>query len=168
MSETHFTKLDWRPGKRRRTYPRVRSYGGQKEAPLAFLVMAQFVGLNTKRAARCTRIARRTGRRCKLPAMKGCTLCLCHGGAGIAAKKRPYVRTKRGQRKQAGQALTPVSPQNFTKPAPKPGTRAYPLSRLTPVPPGKSGKIGEKWPAHVSGTPLPPRCQYPGLPCTPR
>jgi hypothetical protein len=32
MSESQFSRLDWRAGKRRRTQPRVRDYGGQKEA----------------------------------------------------------------------------------------------------------------------------------------
>jgi hypothetical protein len=63
MSDTQFTKLDWRPGKRRRTQPRVQAYGGKDRAG-RFLVAAKFVGLHTDRAARCTATARSTGPKC--------------------------------------------------------------------------------------------------------
>ena len=51
MSETHFDRSDWRPGKRRRTQPRVHDYGGQKEAPVNLLAMAKLVGLHQPRQA---------------------------------------------------------------------------------------------------------------------
>jgi hypothetical protein len=93
LSETQFSKAGWRPGKRRRTQPRQRCYGGQKEAPLWLLAAGRLVGLHTDRAARCTRIAASTGKRCRHVAMKGSNLCLSHGGAVAAKRIRPYVST---------------------------------------------------------------------------
>jgi hypothetical protein len=93
MSSTQFTKADWRPGKRRRTVPRVRDYPGQKVAPAAFLAAGRFVGLHTPTAKRCSRIAVSTGKPCRHVAMKGTTLCLQHGGGGMAKRIRPYVST---------------------------------------------------------------------------
>jgi len=93
MSETQFSKADWRPSKKRATYGRVRAWGGQKQAPLAFLAAAKLAGLNTNRAMRCSRIAVSTGRPCRRVAMKGTTLCLSHGGAGVARTFRTYVPT---------------------------------------------------------------------------
>ena len=80
MSETQFSKADWRPSKKRVTYVRERAWGGQKQAPLAFLAAAKFAGLNTNCSLRCSRIAISTGRPCCRVAMKGTTLCLSHGG----------------------------------------------------------------------------------------
>ena len=57
MSETQFTKADWRPGKRRRTQPRQRCHGGRKEAPPGLLAAARRVGLHTLTAKRCTATA---------------------------------------------------------------------------------------------------------------
>jgi hypothetical protein len=57
MSETHFDRADWRPGKRRRTQPRVKCYGGQKIAPVGLVAARAFVGLNTLAAKKCVRIA---------------------------------------------------------------------------------------------------------------
>jgi hypothetical protein len=93
MSEDFFSRADWRPGKRRRTHPRVHAYGGQKTAPVNLLAMAKLVGLHTNRAKRCTRIAISTGKPCRHVAMKGSNLCLSHGGAGAAKKRRAYVST---------------------------------------------------------------------------
>jgi hypothetical protein len=93
MSETQFTKFDWRPGKRRRTYPRARDYPGQKEAPPGLLAAGRFVGLHTPTAKRCLRIAASTGKPCRHVAMKGSNLCLSHGGAAAAKRIRPYVST---------------------------------------------------------------------------
>ena len=93
MSATHFDRSDWRPGKRRRTQPRVKCYGGQKTAPVGLVAARKFVGLDTPTAARCTATARSTGRKCRHVAMKDTAFCLIHGGALIARKLRPYVAT---------------------------------------------------------------------------
>ena len=78
--------------------PRQRCYGGQKEAPPAFLAAAKFAGLHTDRAKRCTGIALSTGRTCRRVAMGGTDFCLLHGGALAAKRIRPYVPTGHGQR----------------------------------------------------------------------
>ena len=101
MSETHFDRSDWRPGKRRRTQPRVHDYGGQKEAPVNLLAMAKLVGLHTNRAKRCTRIAISTGKACRHVAMKGSNLCLSHGGAGAAKKRRAPARKEKARNELA-------------------------------------------------------------------
>jgi hypothetical protein len=100
LSETHFSKEDWRPGKRRRTYLRRHAYGGRKKAPEAFLAAAKLVGLHTNTAKRCTAIARSTGHTCKKVALLGATTCLTHGGGGqVKAKNlRPYVTTEHRRR----------------------------------------------------------------------
>ena len=67
MSETHFDRSDWRPGKRRRTQPRVKCYGGQKVAPVGLVAARKFVGLNTNAAKKCKRIAVSTGRAVPAP-----------------------------------------------------------------------------------------------------
>jgi hypothetical protein len=104
MSDTQFTKLDWRPGKRRRTQPRVQAYGGKDRAG-RFLVAAKFVGLHTDRAARCTATARSTGRKCCRVAVAGANVCMVQGGARVLKSTRPYVATKHGQRIMAEHAL---------------------------------------------------------------
>ena len=81
MSETHFDRSDWRPGKRRKTQPRVKCYGGQKVAPVGLVAARKFVGLNTNAARKCKRIAVSTGKPCRHPAMRGSDYCLSHGGA---------------------------------------------------------------------------------------
>jgi hypothetical protein len=105
MSETQFTKLDWRPGKRRRTQPRVRCYGGQKEAPAGLIAARKFVGLGTPAARRCKRIAASTGKPCRHPAMRGSDYCLSHGGAAAASRQRPYVSTLPALRAKAKKVL---------------------------------------------------------------
>jgi hypothetical protein len=86
MSETQFSKADWRPSKKRATCGRQRAWGGQKRAPLVFLAAAKLAGLNTNRAMRCSRIAVSTGRPCRRVAMKGTTLCLSHGREATAQR----------------------------------------------------------------------------------
>jgi hypothetical protein len=115
VSETQFTKLDWRPGKRRRTQPRVRNYPGQKEAPIGLLAAAKLVGLHTNRAARCTAIALSTGRKCRRVAVTGANVCMVHGGALALKRNRPYVRTMHGMRIQAERALGGDRPDRRTK-----------------------------------------------------
>jgi hypothetical protein len=109
MSETQFSRADWRPGKRRRTQPRQRRFGGQKEAPAGLVAARKFVGLDTLAAKRCTAMARSTGRVCRRVALKGTGLCLCHGGALVAQKLRPYVATAHGQRIMAERAVGDTS-----------------------------------------------------------
>ena len=115
MSESQFTHLDWRPGKRRRTQPRVRCYGGQKEAPLWLLAAGRLVGLHTNRAARCTATARSTGRKCRRVAVTGADVCMVHGGALALKRNRPYVATGHGQRIMAERALGGDRPDRRTK-----------------------------------------------------
>jgi hypothetical protein len=105
MSETHFDRSDWRPGKRRRTHPRQRDFGGQKEAPVGLVAARKFVGLNTNAAKKCKRIAISTGKPCRHPAMRGSDYCLSHGGAAAAKRIRPYVRTLPGQQAELRRAL---------------------------------------------------------------
>jgi hypothetical protein len=101
LSNTQFSRADWRPGGRRKTVPRQRSYGGQKQAPVAFLAAAKFAGLHTDRAKRCTGVALSTGRTCRRVAMRGTDFCLLHGGALAAKRNRPYTPTGHGQRIKA-------------------------------------------------------------------
>jgi hypothetical protein len=105
MSETHFSRCEWRAGARRKTQPRVHDYAGQKIAPAAFLAAAKFVGLNTNAAKKCSRIAVSTGKPCRHPAMKGSDYCLSHGGAARAKQIRPYARTLPGQQAELRRAL---------------------------------------------------------------
>ena len=116
LSETQFTKLDWRPGKRRRTQPRVRCYAGQKEAPTDLLTATKLVGLDTDRAARCTAMARSTGKTCRRVALKDAGFCLRHGGAKFAMKLRPYMPTEAGQRALAMRALGESRPDRRKRP----------------------------------------------------
>jgi hypothetical protein len=115
LSESQFTKLDWRPGKRRRTQPRVRDYGGQKEAPLWLLAAGKLVGLHTNRAARCTATALSTGRKCRRIAVTGANVCMVHGGALALKRNRPYAATRHGQRIMAERALGGDRPDRRTK-----------------------------------------------------
>jgi hypothetical protein len=105
LSETHFDRSDWRPGKRRRTQPRVKCYGGRKIAPVGLVAARKFVGLNTNAAKKCLRIAVSTGKPCRHPAMRGSDYCLSHGGAARAKQIRPYVRTMPGQQAELRRAL---------------------------------------------------------------
>jgi hypothetical protein len=91
LSETQFTKIDWRPGKRRRTQPRVQHYAGQKEANPGFIAAGWLFGLHTPTAKRCTATARSTGRKCRRVAVTGSNVCMVHGGALALKRNRPYV-----------------------------------------------------------------------------
>ena len=105
VSETQFSRRDWRPGKRNRTRPRQRDYGGQKEAPAGLVAARKFVGLNTLAARRCKRIALSTGKPCRHPAMRGSDYCLSHGGSVTVSKQRPYVSTLPALQAKARKAL---------------------------------------------------------------
>jgi hypothetical protein len=89
VSETQFSRADWRPGKRRRTQPRQRDFGGAKEAQAGLIAARKFVGLNTLAARRCKRIAVSTGKPCRHRAMRGSDYCLSHGGSAAVSKQRP-------------------------------------------------------------------------------
>jgi len=93
MSETQFSALDWKPGKRRRTYVRKLRSGGQKQAPPAFLAMSGSVaGIGSGKHRICGAL-RRDGEPCRSIAMNGCDTCRLHGGASYTARHvRPYVR----------------------------------------------------------------------------
>jgi len=106
VSETQFSRADWHPGKRRRTQPRQRCYGGQKVAPIGLLIAAKLVGLGTNTAKRCEATARSTGHRCRKVALKGTTRCLSHGGGGTIkqSKRRPYIATSHRLRVLAREA----------------------------------------------------------------
>jgi hypothetical protein len=108
MSETHFDRSDWRPGKRRKTQPRVRCYGGQKQAPAGLVAARKFAGLDTSAARKCKRIAISTGKPCRHPAMRGSDYCLSHGGAARAKQIRPYIRTRPGLEAELRRALAQV------------------------------------------------------------
>jgi hypothetical protein len=90
MSEW-LTQGTWRPGKRRRTYARVKHSGGATEAPLAFLAAAAVSGFGSGKHRTCTHV-RRDGSRCKGWAMKGLPVCTMHRGAALTAiSVRPYI-----------------------------------------------------------------------------
>jgi hypothetical protein len=92
MSETHFSALDWRPGKKRRTYVRKRRAGGQKQAPPAFLAAAAVSGIGSGKHRICGALTR-AGAPCRDIAMRNCATCKRHGGAARTAHLiRPYVR----------------------------------------------------------------------------
>jgi hypothetical protein len=80
-----FTKLDWKQGKKNPRRPRLRAYGGQKEAPAAFLEAAKSAGFSKglvglKRCKHCGRLA-----------MTGYHVCWVHGAATSEARKGKWV-----------------------------------------------------------------------------
>jgi hypothetical protein len=92
MSENQFTALDWRPGKRRKTYVRKMRSGGQKQAPPAFIAAGKLSGIGSGKHRICG-ARKRNGEPCRDIAMKGCDHCRAHGGASQTARTiRPYVR----------------------------------------------------------------------------
>jgi hypothetical protein len=92
MSETQFTKLDWRPSKRRATYVRERRFNGQKQAPPAFLAAGKLNGIGSGKHRICA-AKRRDGEPCHTIAMRDVPYCRLHGGASQTSRSiRPYVR----------------------------------------------------------------------------
>jgi hypothetical protein len=84
MSDTQFSAADWRPGSRRGSYPRQRAWGGQKQAPAAFLALSgSTVGFGSGKHERCAH--------CGRFALKDVGLCRWHGGARATMKRRPYI-----------------------------------------------------------------------------
>jgi hypothetical protein len=91
-SETQFRQCDWRPSRKRATYERLKPYGGQKRAPLAFLQAAKANGFGKGGQKRCS------VEHCQRFAYRENGLCGFHGGPLGARASRPYVRGKRRQR----------------------------------------------------------------------
>jgi hypothetical protein len=107
MTETHFSRHEWRPGKRRRTVPRVKPYAGQKVAPPAFLAAARLNGFGVGKRRQCIAPARSTGRRCTHAAMNGSNRCHQHGGGMdiVNRRARDFISGFYGQRAKARRAL---------------------------------------------------------------
>jgi hypothetical protein len=89
MSETHFTRADWRPSKRRKHTPRVAPYAGQKKAPAAFLAAAVATQFGKGRQPLC--------RYCRKIALKDLPVCAAHGGAGAKGKQKQWAKSNRGR-----------------------------------------------------------------------
>lgn len=100
--ETHFTRDDWRRGKRRATYARVKAWGGAREANAAFLASVKLhaIGAPLDKRPRCAG-KRRNGEACRDIAMNGSTRCRRHGGAQGAKRFRDYVATGHAWRNPA-------------------------------------------------------------------
>lgn len=96
MSDTHFTRLTWKPGKRRVTRPRKRHYGGQIEAPLALLAAARLHQFGSGAHRQCEAMSRRTGERCRAVCIADLPLCHMHRGAAVMAARGQYVRPSKG------------------------------------------------------------------------
>jgi len=89
-----FTRKTWRPGRNRKSYPRVRDWGGRDEVPAAFALNHK-PGVFAPGAPRC--------RHCARPAMRELPVCRHHGGARWASARRPYAG--RWQPKQGSEVL---------------------------------------------------------------
>ena len=98
MSDTQFSALDWRPSRKRASYPRQRAYGGQKEANAAFLAAARLSGIGSGKHRLCDH--------CGRVAMREANVCRWHGGGKIAAQSRPYVRPIRAIERNAAKTVT--------------------------------------------------------------
>jgi hypothetical protein len=82
---SQFTREDWRPSPKRGSYPRVRSWGGQKKAPAAFLEAAKVSGIGSGKLRLCLY--------CGNIAVREAEVCRIHGGAKVASQRRPYVKS---------------------------------------------------------------------------
>jgi hypothetical protein len=105
MSETQFTRADWRPGKRRRSQPRVRDWGGRKQLPAG---MGPEHGIGSGKLRLCVV--------CGCVAMRESAACRLHGGASHAARKRPYA----GSANPTWRRMRPPEPEPAPEPAPEP------------------------------------------------
>jgi hypothetical protein len=100
MSDTQFSALDWRPSRKRASHPRVRSWGGQKQAPAALLAAGKNYGFaHARKCDHCGRVA-----------MREATVCRWHGGGKIAAQSRPYVRPLRAIERNAAKTVAQAAP----------------------------------------------------------
>lgn len=86
MTGEQFTKADWRTGKNRQSKPRQRHYGGQKVAPLAFLLGAKRGAFGQGKHVICSAMSKRTGQPCRNVAVGGMSVCWQHGGAALRAR----------------------------------------------------------------------------------
>lgn len=107
MDDTRFTRETWRPGKRRKTWERVKPWGGQTRAPERFLAMSKLVAIGgpLDKRARCAG-KRHDGGACRNIAMTGSTFCLRHGGARGAKRVRVYVPQGRRTPRDAREGST--------------------------------------------------------------
>jgi hypothetical protein len=87
MSETQFTREDWRPSRKRASKPRLKPGGGQKKAPAAFLAAAAKSGFQSGKTPRCPH--------CRRFALKGVGFCRWHAGTRLSATitGSPHVRS---------------------------------------------------------------------------
>jgi hypothetical protein len=115
LSETHFDRSDWRPGKRRRTQPRVHDCGGQKEAPVNLLAMAKLVGLHTNRAKRVHSHCNLDRKSVSLRRDERFEPVYIAGGAGAAKKRRAPRARRRPETNWRGQRNKAVSRGNITE-----------------------------------------------------
>jgi hypothetical protein len=84
MSDEQFTRADWRPGKRRRSSPRVRDWGGRKSLPAALLGLGPTHGFGRGPQKRC--------KHCRRFAFKASGLCRHHlAGRVEMSLGRAYV-----------------------------------------------------------------------------
>jgi hypothetical protein len=87
MSEDQFTRADWRPGKRRRSSPRIRDWGGRKSLPSALVGLGPAHGFGKGPQKRC--------RHCRRFAFKLSGLCRFHNAGKVEPTLgRPYVRRR--------------------------------------------------------------------------
>ena len=104
-SGEHFTKADWRPGRRRRRIKRVKPWGGKKIAPAAFLEAAKATWFKKGyEGARVCSAAKRNGEPCGRLAMRGLKVCGAHGGWSVCARRGILVKTGKKQAIQAQRA----------------------------------------------------------------
>lgn len=92
-SDTHFRRVDWRPGKRKRQRPRVKPWGGQKQASAAFLESRKASALGQGRHRMCKHCGTQ-------PAMIESDYCRMHGGAKRAAAMGTYIPRRLAKRWQ--------------------------------------------------------------------
>ena len=105
MSETHFSRADWRPGKRGKRRLRKNNYGGCKIAPPAFLAAAKESAILPGRTNRriCTAM-KRDGTPCGMLALRDVNVCGAHGGWSVWAKRGVLKKSGKGQAIRAERA----------------------------------------------------------------
>jgi hypothetical protein len=101
----HFTKADWRPGKRRKRIKRVKPWGGRKTAPAAFLEAAKATWFKKGyEGSRVCSAIKRNGEPCGRLALRGLKVCGAHGGWSQCARLGVLVKTGKKQAIQAQRA----------------------------------------------------------------
>lgn len=102
MSDERFTRADWRPGRNRKTQPRIRDWGGRKQAQPELLAWSGSVaGFGSGRHRVCAKEG------CPQPAMTGLPVCRRHGGGSWTSRRRPYISRYPGHERPA--ACEPVT-----------------------------------------------------------